>query len=87
MSAREVLEHLDDPDWVVVDCRSELADPHAGRRAYEAAHIAGAIFLDLDENLAGPIAEGTGRHPLPDPDTVAARIGCLGIDESKRVLV
>lgn len=87
MDAREVLEHLDDAAWVVVDCRSELADPHAGRRAYEAAHIPGAIFLDLDEDLAGPIAEGTGRHPLPDPDLVAARIGSLGIDNSNRVLV
>ena len=87
ISAREVLEHLDDTAWVVVDCRSDLADPHAGRRAYEAAHIPGAIFLDLDEDLAGPIAKGTGRHPLPDPDIVAARIGSVGIDESKRVLV
>ena len=87
MGAQEVLERLDDPDWVVVDCRFDLGDPEAGRQAYDDAHIPGAVFLDLDRDLAGPVAAGTGRHPLPDPEVLAATIGDLGIDESHRVIV
>jgi thiosulfate/3-mercaptopyruvate sulfurtransferase len=86
-TAQELLERLDDPDWAVVDCRFELGDPEAGRRAYETGHIPGAVFLDLDKDLAGPITAGSGRHPLPDPGTLAARIGELGIDASQHVLV
>ena len=86
-TAQELLERLDDPDWTIVDCRFELSDPDAGRRAYEAAHIPGAVFLDLDKDLAGPITAGSGRHPLPEPDTLAARISDLGIDASQSVVV
>jgi thiosulfate/3-mercaptopyruvate sulfurtransferase len=85
-AAQELLEHLGDPDWVVVDCRFDLGEKDAGRQAYEAAHIPGAVFLDLDRDLAGPITDGTGRHPLPDPDVLAARIGELGIGRSHRVV-
>ena len=86
-TAQELRGCLDDPNYVVIDCRFDLGDPDAGRRAYEAAHIPGAIFLDLDRDLAGPIMEGTGRHPLPDPDVLAGRLGELGISESHRVVV
>jgi thiosulfate/3-mercaptopyruvate sulfurtransferase len=84
---QDLLERLDDPDQVVVDCRFDLADADAGRRAYEAAHIPGAVFLDLDRDLAGPITAETGRHPLPDPEMFADKIGKLGIGVSQRVIV
>jgi len=86
-TARELLACLDEPDWVAVDCRFDLGNPGAGIRAYEAAHIPGAVFLDLDKDLTGPITDGSGRHPLPDPDRLTARIGELGIDESDHVVV
>jgi thiosulfate/3-mercaptopyruvate sulfurtransferase len=87
MVAQDLLECLDDPDCVVVDCRFDLGDPDAGRRVYEAGHIPGAVFLDLDRDLAGPITPETGRHPLPDPVALAATLGGLGIGESRRVIV
>ena len=87
MVAQDLLECLDDPEYVVVDCRFDLGDPDAGRRAYEAGHIPGAVFLDLDRDLAGPITPETGRHPLPDPAALAATLGDLGIGESHRVIV
>ena len=87
MVAQDLLECLDDPECVVVDCRFDLGDPDAGRRVYEAGHIPGAVFLDLDRDLAGPIAPATGRHPLPDPEALAATLGDLGIGESHRVIV
>ena len=84
---QDLLERLDEPDQIVVDCRFDLADPDAGRRAYEAAHIPGAVFLDLDRDLAGPITEETGRHPLPNPEELADKIGKLGIGASQQIVV
>jgi len=79
--------HLDDPDWVVVDCRFSLSDPAYGRRAYQDAHIPGAVYAHLDEDLSGPIVPGrTGRHPLPDPDRLAQKLGAWGIDNRTQVV-
>jgi thiosulfate/3-mercaptopyruvate sulfurtransferase len=61
-----------------VDCRWELGNPALGRELYLSAHIPGASFLDVDEDLAAPPGPG-GRHPLPDPDAFAAAAGRAGI--------
>jgi thiosulfate/3-mercaptopyruvate sulfurtransferase len=84
----EILEkHLHDPGWVLVDCRFDLGDRDAGRRAYEAGHIPGSVYLDLDRDLAGPVGPDTGRHPLPDAGRLAARLGELGIGNDCTVVV
>lgn len=80
-------KHLDDPSWVVVDCRFTLTDPQAGRRAYAAGHIPGARYAHLDEDLSSPITPASGRHPLPDPTVLADRLGRWGIDNAKQVVV
>src|SRR3990172_1660355 len=80
-------KHLDDPSWVVVDCRFTLTDPQAGRRAYAAGHIPGARYAHLDEDLSSPIVPASGRHPLPDPKVLADRLGRWGIDNAKQVVV
>ena len=85
--AQVVLEHLSNPDWVVVDCRSELSDHEFGRRSYTENHIPGAVFLDLDKDLAGPVAPETGRHPLPAVNSIVAALGAVGIDNSMNVVV
>ncbi len=71
-----LLAHLDDPDLRLADVRWYLGRPGAGRAAYEAGHIPGAVFVDLDTDLSAP--SGPGRHPLPDPVAFAARLGALG---------
>ena len=78
--------HLADPDWVVVDCRHDLLKPEAGRIAYGKSHIAGARFMHLDRDLAGPRTGANGRHPLPDPEALAAKLGAAGIDAGKQVV-
>ncbi|WP_250031455.1 sulfurtransferase [Paractinoplanes maris] len=52
---------------VVLDVRWVLGDPH-GAEHYRAGHIPGAVYVDLETELAGPArpGTGTGRHPLPD---------------------
>lgn len=78
--------HLDDPRWVVVDCRFVLTDPEAGRRAYVAGHIPGARYAHLNEDLSSPITPGSGRHPLPFPNTLAEKLGRWGIDKTSQVV-
>lgn len=86
VSAEETAAHLNDPEWVICDCRHDLADYSAGYRAYRSGHIPGARFLHIDVDLSGPKTGLTGRHPLPHPATFCLRLGALGIDNSKQVV-
>jgi thiosulfate/3-mercaptopyruvate sulfurtransferase len=87
ISTADLSAHIDDPDWVVVDCRFNLADVTEGQRDYEAGHIAGAVFADLDHDLSGPAEKGkTGRHPLPSAARAAEVFSRLGIDANTQVV-
>lgn len=77
---------IKDPHWIVVDCRFDLADPKAGRLAYVQAHIPGARFADANKDLSAPVTSKTGRHPLPSPDILAAKLGQWGIDRQHQVV-
>lgn len=77
---------LGQPGLRVVDCRHDLADPEAGRRAWAESHIPGAVFMHLDEDLSGPCTGRNGRHPLPNPAVFAARLGELGIAPGDQVV-
>ena len=78
--------HLDDPRWVVFDCRHELARADAGHEAYLKSHIPGARFMHMDADLAGPLTGGNGRHPLPDPAEFAAKLGAAGVGRDSQVV-
>ncbi len=71
---------------VVVDCRFNLVQPDAGRAAYQAGHIPGAWYADLDRDLSGPRQAHTGRHPLPDPEGLRALFSGFGIGPATRVV-
>lgn len=86
VSTEILVQHLDDPDWVIVDCRFDLADPEWGISAYRQAHIPGAVYADLNRDLSGPVTPQTGRHPLPDPEDLRRTFGSLGIDSNKQVV-
>ncbi len=77
---------LGDPDLRLVDVRSVLGDPGAGRAAFEAGHLPGAAFLDLEDDLSAPIGAHGGRHPLPDPAELAATFGSVGIGSGTHVV-
>ncbi len=64
-----------------VDCRWELTDPEAGRRAYLAGHVPGASFLDVDADLSDLSVPDAGRHPLPSAERFAAAAGRAGIGD------
>ena len=74
-------------DAVIVDCRSDLMNPDAGALAYQAAHIPGAHFADLNQDLSAPVQPGvTGRHPLPDNAELIRFIRQLGITNHTPVI-
>jgi thiosulfate/3-mercaptopyruvate sulfurtransferase len=76
-----------DGDLAVVDCRYDLGDHEAGRRAYLASHIPGAVYAHVREDLAGPPLTDRGRHPLPSPGALVATFSRLGIGPATRVAV
>ena len=89
IQAHELAARLTEPDPSVrvADVRWYLNQPGRGRREYETGHIPGAIFVDLDADLADPKGLGApGRHPLPDPTAFARRLGELGIGDQHLVV-
>ena len=57
---------LQDPRLVLLDVRWRLDAPD-GRPAHREGHLPGAVYVDLDHELAGRPSAAEGRHPLPDP--------------------
>jgi thiosulfate/3-mercaptopyruvate sulfurtransferase len=84
ISVDDLLARLGDPSLRLADVRWWLADPGKGRRDYGAAHVPGAIFVDVDRDLVG--SHGPGRHPLPDPSAFAARLAALGFDDTSDIV-
>ncbi len=73
-------------DSLVLDCRSRLGEPDWGHGAYRQGHIEGALFVDLDRDLAAP--PGTqGRHPLPRREDWLATVRRLGAQNDQKIVV
>jgi thiosulfate/3-mercaptopyruvate sulfurtransferase len=90
ISAADLAAHIDDPKWVVVDCRHDLMNLAAGRAAYNAGHLPGARFADMETQLSGAKydADGVfrGRHPLPERAALLATLRDWGIDDDSQVV-
>ncbi|WP_405978215.1 sulfurtransferase [Streptomyces sp. NBC_00158] len=69
----------------LMDVRWQLGGPDQ-RPAYEAGHLPGAVYVDLDLELAGPPGAG-GRHPLPDPEDFGAAMRRAGVRADEPVVV
>lgn len=72
-------------DLVVIDVRWSLGGP-PGREEYERGHVPGAVYVDLDTELAAPPGAG-GRHPLPDPDVPIQALRRAGVSQGTRIVV
>ena len=87
ISPEDLLARIDDPHVRVVDVRWVLGQVGAGRQAYDAGHLPGAIFLDLDGDLAlAPGPGRPGRHPLPAPADFARTLAAAGIGSDDLVV-
>jgi thiosulfate/3-mercaptopyruvate sulfurtransferase len=85
----ELRDRLDDPRVRIADVRWRLGKPGQGRADYDAGHLPGAIYVDLDRDLAaagpGPHPQG-GRHPLPPPADFARRMAALGFRDTDTIV-
>jgi thiosulfate/3-mercaptopyruvate sulfurtransferase len=83
-------QHLDDPKWVILDCRHDLINPNAGFDSFAIGHIAGAQFANVDTDLSGAKigADGKfqGRHPLPGRAAFIETLRGWGIDDDSQVV-
>ncbi|MGY1715480.1 sulfurtransferase [Geodermatophilus sp. SYSU D01106] len=73
------------PRPVLLDVRWALGDPH-GRERYRAGHLPGAVFADLDTELAAPASAAQGRHPLPAVADLQAAARRWGIRSGSAVV-
>jgi thiosulfate/3-mercaptopyruvate sulfurtransferase len=85
VSADWLLEHEADPRVKVVDVRWYLAGKR-GQDEYARGHIPGAVFVDLDRDLAAEKGSGPGRHPLPSADAFAATLSRIGVTAESLVV-
>lgn len=87
ISPAELDRRLTNSDWAIIDCRFSLDDTDRGRRDYEDAHIPGASYAHLDDDLSGLIVPGkSGRHPLPEIDIFSQTLARWGIGAGVQVV-
>lgn len=88
---------------MVFDCSFDLSKPSAGRQQFEQAHIPGAVYADLDQDLSAkhglPSHDGTvavsqadqpasgGRHPLPSRERFAVWLSSVGFSNNMQAVV
>ncbi|PVB36238.1 sulfurtransferase [Mycobacteroides abscessus] len=84
ISPSELADRL--TDVRLLDVRWTVMAPD-GRPAYLAGHLPGAVFVDLDADLADHSVTGRGRHPLPTPQALAASARRWGLNDGDAVVV
>jgi thiosulfate/3-mercaptopyruvate sulfurtransferase len=87
ISLEDLHQHLNDPNYVIIDCRFSLADTEAGFTAYRHGHIPNARYAHLDKDLSSNITDFTGRHPLPNFTQLVKKLGAWGIDNNRQMVV
>ena len=78
LSAQELFAEQKSKACIVADCRFVLSDPGSGYKDYLKAHIPGAVYAHLDDDLSSPVTSHSGRHPLPDADSFTAFLARSG---------
>jgi thiosulfate/3-mercaptopyruvate sulfurtransferase len=81
-----LLEHLEDKNIRIADCRYNLGASEEGYNSYVKDHIPGAVYFHLSKDLSGPVAAHGGRHPLPAIDDLKETFSLAGISEETTVI-
>lgn len=75
--------------YIIFDCRADLMNGNYGKEAFAKSRIAGAFFIDMNEDMSQhsePGAHG-GRHPLPDMETLAVTLAACGVSNDSKIVV
>lgn len=87
ITATELQRRLDAGEpLAILDVRWQLTSPD-GRADYERAHIPGAVYVSLEDELSDHTVTGRGRHPLPSGRSIEAAARRWGIREGEPVVV
>lgn len=79
-------ENLQRPEWVIFDCRHDLADHGRGERLYREGHIPGAHFAPVETALSGAKTGKNGRHPLPAAADFATFLARHGVTPQSTII-
>lgn len=86
ISATTLKKNINNPKWIIIDCRFSLTNTDAGSYTYRHGHIPNARYAHLNNDLSSAITDLTGRHPLPNPTGLAKRLGSWGISNDNQVI-
>jgi len=86
ISVEDLNKNLNNSNWFIFDCRFLLKDPQGGLKKFQQGHIPGAQFADMDKDLASPITETSGRHPLPDPEVFISKLREWGVNNDAQII-
>lgn len=86
VSTDTLQQRLDDPSWVIFDCRHDLMDHGRGARLYHEGHISGAHFAAVETNLSGAKTGQNGRHPLPSPAVFTDFLSAHGVSNTSTIV-
>ncbi|MFH1330186.1 MAG: rhodanese-like domain-containing protein [Actinomycetota bacterium] len=84
VSAAALAGRLDDPQLRLADVRWYVGEPGRNRAEYDAGHLPGAIYFDIDSHLTW--LTGPGRHPLPASAAFAALMGSRGLGDDHLIV-
>ncbi|EPJ43216.1 MAG: hypothetical protein OFPII_42870 [Osedax symbiont Rs1] len=87
ISAEQLKDQFDAENWLILDCRFDLFDVDKGEQLYRDSHIPNAIYLNLNQQLAGQVTANTGRHPLPEISAITQLFSSIGIADKKQIIV
>ncbi|GAA0409304.1 sulfurtransferase [Cocleimonas flava] len=86
VSTQTLEDNLDNPDWIIFDCRTSLIDRSLGLKNYQENHIPNAFHCHLEKDLSSEITPESGRHPLPDFDALIQKLNAWGIGKNTQVI-
>ena len=86
VSTQTLEDNLDNPDWIIFDCRTSLADRSLGLKNYQENHIPNSFHCHLENDLSSEITPDSGRHPLPDFDQLIQKLHAWGIGKNTQVV-
>jgi thiosulfate/3-mercaptopyruvate sulfurtransferase len=86
LRADDLASHLNDPAWVIFDCRHDLVDHAKGERLYRDGHVPGAHFAAVETAMSGAKTGKNGRHPLPEPAAIAEFFARHGVTRESTIV-
>lgn len=86
ISVEALQENYSTTEWVIFDCRFDLADATRGYKLFREGHIPTAQFMDLEQDLSSVVTEVSGRHPLPDFQQLRDKLAKAGVTNTTQVV-